>query len=191
MTNNSVKPKGFTLIETLIAVLLLTLAVGGPLTIASKGLTSTRMAKDQFVAFYLAQDAVEYVRYLRDTACLNSYVSSGSTDCADNVWLSNLTTCVSLDGSTKCYFDSLASEPASPTICTAGVCPTMLFDSTRGKYNYVSGSISDARFVRTISIKRTPSDADEALLTVTVEWSNTPGALRVPITVQETLFRWQ
>ena len=50
--------RGFTLIETLIAVLILTTAIAGPLTIASKGLTATLVAKDQISAFYLAQDAV-------------------------------------------------------------------------------------------------------------------------------------
>src|SRR3989338_5317255 len=51
--------RGFTLIETLIAVLLLSVAVTGPLTIASKGLTATLTAKDQFVAYYLDSLAVD------------------------------------------------------------------------------------------------------------------------------------
>jgi prepilin-type N-terminal cleavage/methylation domain-containing protein len=59
--------RGFTLVETLVAVLLLTVAIAGPLTIISKSLITALVAKDQVTAFFLAQDAVEYVRFVRDT----------------------------------------------------------------------------------------------------------------------------
>src|SRR5579864_4923963 len=93
--------KGFTLMETLVAVLLLSIAIAGPLTIASKGIQATTLAKDQDSAFYLAQDAIEYVRWARDTNTL------GNTN-----WLEgtiNLTPCVSTDGSASCQIDTLKS----------------------------------------------------------------------------------
>src|SRR3989344_2234390 len=104
MTNNM---KGFTLIETLIAVLLLSTAITGPLTIASKGLTVTLVAKDQFIAFYLAQDAMEQVRFLRDSACLAA--GGGPTGCPEAAWLSSLNNCLASVSPDGCYLDSLAS----------------------------------------------------------------------------------
>ena len=53
---------GFTLIESLVAISILLLSISAPLTIASKGLASSFFARDQITAFYLAQDAVEYIR---------------------------------------------------------------------------------------------------------------------------------
>ena len=42
--------KGFTIIETLIAITVLMIAVAGPLSVASKGLLSAQISKDQMIA---------------------------------------------------------------------------------------------------------------------------------------------
>jgi len=57
---------GFTLIETLIAVTILTFAVSGPLYTAGRALVAAEIARDQLVASYLAQEGVESVRAMRD-----------------------------------------------------------------------------------------------------------------------------
>lgn len=183
--------RGFTLVETLVAVLLLSLAIAGPLTIASKGLTATLVAKDQFTGFYLAQDAMEYVRFLRDSACLAS--GGGATGCPSNIWLSSMTACVSADGSASCYFDSLGTNPDTPRACV-GACPVMNYDTTNRFFNY-NGSmpLTPQNYIRTVSIKNDPSGStpDEALVTITVSWTDVAGVTRVPITIRESIFRWQ
>src|SRR5438046_1665614 len=63
---------GFTIIETLVAIAILLLAIVGPLSIASTSLNSAYYAKDQVTAFYLAQEGIEYMRFLRDTNSLNN-----------------------------------------------------------------------------------------------------------------------
>ena len=68
--------------ETLIAVLVLSLAITGPLTIAQKGLQAALISKDQDTAFYLARDAVEYVRFVRDTNCLKAGAPAGGCPAA-------------------------------------------------------------------------------------------------------------
>lgn len=198
MTNSTAKntfapggARGFTLVETLVAVLLLSVAIVGPLTIASKGLTATLVAKDQFTGFFLAQDAMEYVRFLRDSSCLAS--PSGGSGCPSNVWLSALSACISTDGSATCYLDSLGVHPDVPTACS-GTCPTLRYDTPNRYFNYnASVPVSSQRYVRTVSIKNDPSGStpDEAIVTVTVSWSDIAGATRVPITVRESIFRWQ
>lgn len=188
MINNM---KGFTLIETLIAVLLLATALTGPLTIASKGLTATLVAKDQFTAFYLAQDAMEQVRFLRDSACLSAGPQIVSGGCPVDIWLSNLTSCTDANG---CYLDSLAQQPTTPQVCPSGICPTMSYDSTNKIFNYnfsYSSTVAKTpqQFVRKVRI--TPSGTDEAVVTVTVTWSDIAGVTHAPITVRENIFRWQ
>jgi len=64
--------KGFTLIEALVAVSILMVAVAAPITIAQKGLSSAVYSKDQMIASYLAQDAIEYVINQRDQASINN-----------------------------------------------------------------------------------------------------------------------
>lgn len=183
--------KGFTLVETLVAVLMLSLSIAGPLTIASKGLNATVVAKDQFISFYLAQDAMEYVRFLRDTACLTA--GGGANGCPSASWLSSLTPCVSTDGSAACYFDSLGTNPSVTTACT-GTCPVMAYDSTNKVFNYnVTAQNTPQQFIRTVTIKNDPagSSPDEALVTVTVSWSDIAGVTHAPITIRESIFRWQ
>lgn len=172
--------QGFTLIETLVAVLLLTTAIAGPLTIASRGLLASTVARDQVIAFYLAQDAIEHIRFLRDTNKLSSAE-----------WLNTLTPCVSADGSATCYFDSLSTNPSSPTACS-GTCEVMRFDSTNGYYNYnSSNTLTPQRFIRTVSIK-TPvgTNNSEAAISVTMSWESSNGATRT-VTVRENIVDWQ
>ncbi len=84
--------KGFTIIETLVAITILMVAITGPLTISQRGLTNAVFARDQLVATYLAQDALEFVHYARDWNVANSFAynndlittsaANGSESCA-------------------------------------------------------------------------------------------------------------
>lgn len=184
---------GFTLLETLVAVLILVTAITGPLTIAGKGLQTALVAKDQTVAYYLAQDAVEYVRFARDTNTLGggnwlTGTGSGSTDLAP---------CVSADGSAVCYLDTLSQNPSAPTACPSGSCPALNFykDPTTqvGNFTYSTGANTTGTiFKRTVSIT-TPvgTNSGEAQLTVKVYWQDTGANTHPPVTLQESIFNWQ
>ncbi len=181
--------QGFTLIETLVAVLILVSAIMGPLTIASRGLSTALVAKDQTTAYYLAQDAVEYVRFARDTNRLKGFNwLTGNSALPSAV----LTPCVSADGSAECYFDSLANSPAQPTVCEDATCSQhpLYYDPSNYYFNYNTNNLKTV-FTRTVSIQ-TPvgGNTDEASLTVTVSWSDLPG-LTHTITVREDIFNWQ
>ena len=79
--------EGFTIVETLVAIAILLLSITAPLTIAEKGLASAEAARKEITAFYLAQEAVEYVRNVRDTNAL-----SGTSNLSN--WLNGLTDCI-------------------------------------------------------------------------------------------------
>lgn len=174
---------GFTLIETLLAVLILVVAIVGPMVIASKGLQISLIAKDQVTAAFLAQDAMEYIRFIRDTNKLH-----GSSD-----WLAGLNGangCVSADGSAHCYLDSTNQQPSIPTTC-GGVCPLMKLNSATHLYNY-SSSATQTIFRRTITIT-TPSpsgNTSEAVVEVSVQWFDI-GAVQRSVVLRDNLLDWQ
>lgn len=64
--------RGFTLIEMLIAVLIFTLSLTALMSISSRGLKVAKEAEKQVIADYLAIEAVEIVRNIRDGAFLRN-----------------------------------------------------------------------------------------------------------------------
>jgi len=143
---------GFTLIESMVAISILLIAITGPLVMATQGLRSSRFAKNQIIAFYLAQDTIEYVRSIRDSNFL-----SGSS------WLTNLTDCVN----GYCQVDVTTSN-----ISTCGAeCP-LLRKSIEGLYGYNTGW-SEIGFRRNVRIyQRSSTNLDEVYLEVEILWDN-------------------
>lgn len=109
-------PAGFTLIETMIAVTILTLAVAGPLTTASRAVVAGDLAHDQLTASYLAQEGVEYVHAMRDDEYLSAYRSNTtSSSCS---WSSSSATV-----SCAAWNDFLTgADAASITQCISKSC---------------------------------------------------------------------
>ena len=65
-TNITSKTKGFTLIETLVAIAVLLTAIVAPLTIAARSISYTNFARDQIIASYLAFDSLESIIAIRN-----------------------------------------------------------------------------------------------------------------------------
>ena len=64
------KTKGFSLIETLVAITILIGAITGPLTLASQGIKAASLFKNQLIASNLAQEGMELVHAKRDSNIL-------------------------------------------------------------------------------------------------------------------------
>ncbi len=172
----SKRVRGFTLIETLIAVLLLATAIVGPLTIASKGLSAALIARDQMVAFYLAQDAVEYVHFVRD-----------SNKLADNPWLTNLDACTGANG---CILDTTLGTVSA---CSGACSLINKYSPSNGVayFSYTLGAVTPQQFRRTVTLAApATAEATEKVLTVVVSWRAQSGVTR-SISVRENIFDWQ
>src|SRR3989344_5287897 len=66
------KNKGFTLVETLVALSIFSVSILGLLVALSQGLADTGYAKKKVAAAYLAQEGIEYIRNMRDTFMIYS-----------------------------------------------------------------------------------------------------------------------
>ena len=67
---------GFTLIESLVAITIVTLAISGTMVTASSAVIAADISRDQLTASYLAQEGIEYVRWMRDNYYLSAYYNS-------------------------------------------------------------------------------------------------------------------
>lgn len=158
--------RGFTLVEALVAISIVLIAVTGPLTIVAKNLVFAQFARDQITAFYLAQDAVEFVRNKRDN---NTLAGQG--------WLEGLSACIS----ETCIVDS-----AADTVTRCGTSCDPLRLSTFGIYGYISGP--NTIFTRAVSINEI-SSGQEATIDVTITWDQ--GAVERNFTIREHILNWQ
>ena len=159
----------------MVAISILSLAITGPLLIAQKGVASAIYARDQITAFYLAQEAVEYVRNVRDSNRI-----SGSP------WLQGLSVCT---GGATCFVDVRYSDFSSPSAvqtCPGGVCPKLNYDSATKLYTYGVGT--PTAFTRTVRIDS--STGKEALIEVTISWQTTLFAPVRTFAVKEYVFNF-
>lgn len=127
---------GFTLIETLVAISILLIAVAGPMVVVSQALTTSYYARDQITAFYLAQDAIEYIRNTKDT---NLSASSPT------IAMFGLENCMN---PSSCTIDTINEhvDPVNPSAVLV-----LQYNSETGQYSYNSGD-DDSRFSRVITI---------------------------------------
>lgn len=166
MKKNS-HPAGFTLIETLVAISVLLVSLAGPLSIAAQSLQSAYYARDQITAFYLAQEAIEYVRAVRDQNVLEG-----------NAWLTGIENCVGA----SCTIDF---PNFSHALCS-GVCTPILIGESSGLFNHVAGSPSI--YTRSFSLESVPGTADEMVIVVRVSWQT--GVFPRSFELREHIFNW-
>ena len=189
--------RGFTLLETLVAVAILALAVSGPIYVASRVLVAAQVAKEQLTASYLAQEGIEYMRSMRDHEFLAAY-ASGSQTASEDAW-ANFT---AGDGShtgaiTRCTpLLPCALDPSLPmgfgvlsavrSCIIANNCPLYVTAAT-GQYKLNATDATLSPYTRRISA--TMVSSNDVKITSTVTWSNRGNPYSV--TVTSHLTPWQ
>lgn len=155
--------KGFTLLETLVAVFILSLALTGPIYIATLAIRGSVESRDNISAYFLAEEAVEYIRNIRDTNSLRGID-----------WLESMRDCHVTVG-TEIKNICVLTRPGSGYQLNqcGGDCPALSFDPNTtpvyGGEGKGSASITTSKFVREIYLEdRVPNK--EVDVHVTVKW---------------------
>lgn len=184
-------PRGFTLIETLVAILLVTVAIVAPMALTVQSLSSAIYARDQITASNLAQEGIEAVRSIRDSNILSSAEGGGA-----NLFDGIPTTPVG-DPSGKKLFtvDATVVDPTEMIADCDSTCEPLQTNGTLYSYNPKGASgYSDSAFTREMYAEVLRSDPatglpQEIRVTSQVSWKTAAFQTRT-ITVTEDLYDW-
>jgi type II secretory pathway pseudopilin PulG len=164
--------RAFTLIETLVAVFILTIGVLGAFALINQTLNIAPQASYQLTASYLAQEGLELVRNIRDNNWLEWRQDTGI------LWDRGLTNCA-----TGCQIDYL-SEGLVPYTDSFLLFHSPDFSDMSFGYQYLSGSASV--YKRKITIT---AGTDKLLVSSRVSWQEKGRAHQV--TAQTELYDWR
>ena len=182
---------GFTLVETLAAITLITIAIVAPMALTVQSLESAYYARDQITASNLAQEGLEAIRSVRDGNILSIAEGNAVTTLFQNI----MPAC-----SVSCYVDATAFKTPptdlSPVITAcSGTCPVLRTNTTNPSvqlYGYV-GTWTPTIFTRSITATVVRNDgggnAQELRITVTVGWK-TAAYKSEQIQLSENLYDW-
>lgn len=162
---------GFTLIETLVAIVVIGIGFVGALTLITSTISFMSLGSSRLIASYLAQEGVEIVRNIRDSNWL---------EVPEPTWDQGLN---------YANEDFLADFNDSALISDNGT--THLKIDSNGFYNYDSGT--ETIFTRKITIDR-DSNCDELLnggcikVAVVVNWQQK--GKDYSVSAKEYLYNW-
>ncbi len=181
---------GFTIIETLVAIAILLLAITAPLTIAERGLASAEASRHEITAFYLTQEAIEYIRNIRDMNAIAKL--GGGSD-----WLQGLDLCKGAPASEKgCGVDPTAPFEAQTILCDVSHenCSLYQYRSVRKDLDGLYGHrLTEEGWIKTDMTRKIYVNeiqpGVEATIQVVMTWRAGSLGLRT-LTVGENIFNW-
>ena len=169
---------GFTLLETMVAVALLTVSIVAPMSLTTQSIASAYYARDQITASYLAQEAVESIRHVRD----------------GNILLNSLGTTVDLLNGiidkTGAQF-TIDTRNDAMALCSV---PCLPLETDGTFYGYGLGTRTQfTRAVTACFVQSSGacngSQTDEVKISVTVSWKTGSFQQRT-VRISENLYRW-
>lgn len=163
--------KGFSLVETLVAITLLAVALVGPFIAVRNALTGSYIARDQLIASMLAQEGMEYLRSIRD----NNYLASPQRDWLDGFSAAARDACFGASPSGVCTVDPTRGDfhgdsSGMQEYASVSAAPVLKLSSTN-LYNQQPATATnvDTQFKRTVVMQSL--SATEVRITITVSWS--------------------
>lgn len=187
------KNGGFTLVEALTAIFILTFVVVGLMTVISDSLFATKYARDEITANYLLQEAIDFVRNDRDTSVFLNVENDINT-----AWTNFYTKYTNVgcnNTSVGCTIDVNVPNGSNIFTCSSDACRYLYLDETATSNsfyltsNHPSGISGKTRtnFKRTLTV--VSEGDDQLVVTAKVSWKN--GNLNKSRVLTTTLSKWQ
>jgi prepilin-type N-terminal cleavage/methylation domain-containing protein len=183
--------KGFTIVETLVAVAIFSVAISTIISVSAQGISSAIATKNRLAGNYLAQEVIEYVRHTRDKYAgspVYGWAGFVKAVTVDNNCLNNA--CTIHD---PAVYNPIENSNPSPFInCPDIDCNDhpVLVDA-RGYYYQTNNDFYNGTrtpFLR--FFKAEQLNPSELKITATVKWTEKNGAQK-SITLTETLADWR
>jgi type II secretory pathway pseudopilin PulG len=173
--------RGFTLVETLVSVFIITIVIVGPLTVASNASMYAKMTKDTMTATYLAQESIELLRHHQDSIYVRcadknsskcaSASGENSSEAAWRIFKERLggntqgASCFTVDNAAGCSYDFIdmtSNEDFNPPkyVSTGNSCNTLSYDTSSRVYvcTGVRGTgLRTTTFSRSVKITSIPT----------------------------------
>lgn len=150
------------MVETLVAVSVLTTGFLGIVTLLSRSLGLNRVVADNYTAAYLGAEGVEIVKNILDSNTLGG-----------NEWLRGMNS-----GDFEVQYDDSSLKPYTGRY--------LLFDADKNLFSYDTGD----RTAFTRKIKIDISRLDEVQVNSVMEWT-TRGGGKLNINVEDHFFNWK
>lgn len=146
--------------ETLAALAILAMVIIGPFELGVKAISYSNVSQNQIIAYYLAQEAMEFV---------NSRIMTNKLRGLD--WLDGFNDCHDYD---YCYIDVFNNSIYE----CLGTCPRLKYDESLAfSYNYNSGN--ETIFTRNLTINSDNESGDSLApakkIKVSVTWTEKTG----------------
>ncbi len=185
------KNRGFTIIEAIIAVFILSMSITAMLGLTASSMTSARYADNEITANYLLQEAVDSIRNSRDTIVFQQKNWAG--------FLARYTSCFSPNGceilNTGYFYPTGNGFGAQAKECNTNPtfgeikCSILKYDSSASNQAfYLSNAGTNSRFKRRVKMEMVQS-GDGVKVKATIEWQN--GASTKSQSLETILMNWQ
>ncbi|OGZ18668.1 MAG: hypothetical protein A2175_00015 [Candidatus Nealsonbacteria bacterium RBG_13_42_11] len=168
------KNKSFTLLEVILAISVLTLAVGGSFGLLQQTLLAASLASSKLTATYLAQEGIEIVRNIRD----NNWLLQEVDESGNVSWKAGLI----VESNPVNYYEAIYDSPS--LILLSGDTKN-LYINNDGFYSYDENG-TKTKFKRIITIE---DNGDYLNVAVKVEWQERIGGIQ-NIEARELLYNW-
>ncbi len=183
--------RGFTLIETLVAVTILTLSVVAPLYVADRVLVASQTSRDQLTASYLAQEGIEYLRSMRDHEFLAAR-QVGGANVSVNAW-SNFISGSGQGSVASCRSQTCTLDPTRQMGTGSGLALVPCSDATCAPL-YLSGAVYTEQPIGTQTLYTRTVQAvlvadNDIRITSIVRWSSR--GTTYTVSIRDHLTPWQ
>lgn len=171
---------GFTLVETIISIAILTVAFLGPLSVATRSLSSSSVSTNQIIAYNLAEEGMEYMINKRDSMIFAD---------AANGWSNFINAtqggqCQTGGGKNGCSIDLPTDTLIGCGSSNNNDTCSLHKNSSTGLYSHTASDLLTI-FVRRIYVQ--PGAGDDKKVTVTLTWVEKSGSTR-SFTLERSLF---